>query len=200
MIIPLLSDSSNINVRSCSFNPVQKSGSMKDDKSDIEERSINETGEKKSIDQADERLFTIFELDEEDYGIPVDLMVEIVKDVSTFNIPGSPEHVVGATDLRGDVIPVIDLKKIIGTGRTEGDVDEVLLVDVGDERLALPVDRLKDIASSTEDELIDPSCITNLHDKMLKWIIKLEDDRTIRVLDIEELVDEKIGEVELEKK
>ncbi len=175
-------------------------GTMKDEISDIEKKSITQKDEKETVDQENEMLFTIFELDGEDYGVPVDLMVEIVRDVSTFNIPGSPEYVIGATDLRSEVIPIIDLKKIIGVSKTEDEVDEVLLVKIEDEKLALTVDKLKDIASSTEDKLIDPSSITNLNDKMLKWIIRLEDGRTVRVLDIEELVDYKIENVELEKR
>ncbi len=173
---------------------------MKDDISDIEKKSINETGEKRLQDQKNENLFTLFELGGEDYGVPVDMMIEIVRDVSTFNIPGTPDYVVGATDLRGEVIPILDLKKILKVGRTEGELQEVLLVRIGEEKLALPVDRLKDIISSTEDKLIDPSSITNLQDKMLKWIIRLEDDRTVRVLDIKELVDDKVGKLDLERK
>ena len=171
---------------------------MNDDVSD--EKETNRTDKKKPTDSADESLFTIFDLGDEEYGVPVDLMVEIVRNVSTFNIPGSPRHVIGATDLRGEVIPIIDLKKIMEIGETEGEVDEVLLVNVEDEKLALTVDRLKDIVSSTKDKLIEPSSITNLDDKMLKWIIKLEDQRTIRVLNIKELVSEKIRNIELETK
>lgn len=173
---------------------------MKDDILDEDEKSLNKTGDKKPTEQANEILFVIFELAGEDYGLPVDEIVEIVRDVSTFNIPGSPEHVIGATDLRSEVIPIIDLKMIMGMGKTEEKVEEVLLVNVGEEKLALPVDRLKDIASSTEDKLIDPSSITNLREKMIKWIIRLEDNRTIRILDIKELVEDKIGEVEIETK
>ncbi|MEF8835477.1 MAG: chemotaxis protein CheW [Candidatus Thermoplasmatota archaeon] len=173
---------------------------MKDNNSDTEKKSINQKGEKVAANQENEMLFTIFELDGEDYGVPVDLMVEIVRDVSTFNIPGSPEHVIGATDLRSEVIPIIDLKKTIGISRTKDEVDEVLLVNVGDEKFALTVDRLKDIASTDEDKLIDPSSITNLNEKMLKWIIRLEDGRTVRVLDIEQMMDYKIGNLDLEKR
>ncbi len=173
---------------------------MKDDISNTEEKSINETGEKILQDQENESLFTLFELEGEDYGVPVDMMIEIVRNVSTFKIPGAPDHVIGATDLRGDVIPIIDLKKILEIGQTKEELQEVLLVRIGDEKLALPVDKLKDIVSSTEDKLIDPSSITNLQDKMLKWIIRLEDNRTVRVLDIKELVEDKIGKVDLERK
>jgi len=167
---------------------------------DTEEKSINDTDEKRLKDQENESLFTLFELEGEDYGVPVDLMVEIVRNVSTFNIPGSPDHVVGATDLRGEIVPIIDLKKILKIGRTEEDLQDVLLVRVRDQKFALPVDRLKDIVSSTEDKLIDPSSITNLNDKMLKWIIRLEDDRTVRVLDIKELIDDEIRKVDLKRK
>ncbi len=171
---------------------------MKDEIQDIDEESLNKIGEKKPTEESNEILFIIFELTGEDYGLPVDSIVEIVKDVSTFNIPGSPEQVIGATDIRSEVIPIIDLKKIMGMGKTEEKVEEVLLVNVGEEKLALPVDRLKDIASSTEDRLIDPSSITNLRENMIKWIIRLEDGRTIRILDIKEIVEDKIGKVEIE--
>ncbi len=171
---------------------------IEDDMSDIDKEVEDKIKDMKGMDRENELLFTIFELEGEDYGASVDVMDEIVKDVDPFNIPGAPDYVLGAANLRGNVVPIIDLKKILGIGKTEKGWKEVLLINHQEERYAMPVDKLKDMISPKKEQLIDPTSITNLRDKMLKWIISLEDNQSIRVIDMGELISGKIEDLEIE--
>jgi len=168
---------------------------MKKEVKSKEKSSIEEKKEENS-NQQDENLFTVFDLEGEEYGVEIDMMNEIIRDLDISRIPGSSDDVLGAVNLRGEVIPVIDLKKILDIGSTGDEVKETMIIQINERRFAAPVDRLKDIVSSEKDQLVDPSDITNLDDKRLKWIMKLETGRTIRVLNIRNLVDNEIGKIE----
>ncbi|MFW6196632.1 MAG: chemotaxis protein CheW, partial [Thermoplasmatota archaeon] len=121
---------------------------------------------------ANDNLFTVFKLNGEDYGIPVDVTDEIIKDIELFNIPGSSEYVLGAAHIRGEVIPVVNLKKCMGIGNTT-EWNEVLLVENDDNKFALPVDNLENMVTPKEENIVDPDKITNLKDKQIKWLIRM---------------------------
>jgi len=152
---------------------------------------------RKTMKEQNEKLFTVFDLEGEEYGISVDMMDEIVRDVDISRIPGSPENVLGATNLRGEVIPVIDLKNLLSLGRTSDEVQDTMIVQMKEQKFAAPVDRLKDIVSTKKEQLVDPSNITNLDDEKLKWIIRLEGTRSIRVVNIRKLAKE-VGNLDIQ--
>ncbi len=151
------------------------------------------------FESKDDNLFTVFKLNGEDYGIPVDVTDEIIKDIELFNIPGSSEYVLGAAHIRGEVIPVVNLKKCMGIGNTT-EWNEVLLVEHDDNKFALPVDNLENMVTPKEKNIIDPKKITNLKDKQIKWLIRMEDNKSIRVLDIEQLIKGKLDYDKIEEK
>ena len=63
--------------------------------------------------QRDEKHLTL-ELGSEEYGVPVRDVREIVGALPCTPIPGSPHHVMGVVNLRGKVVPVIDLRLRLG--------------------------------------------------------------------------------------
>lgn len=163
-----------------------------------EEEKVLENEQQRAMSKKDGQLFTVFDLEGEEYGIGVDMMDEIVRDVDISRIPGSPDNVLGATNLRGEVIPVIDMKKILGLGKTGDEVGDTMIADMDGEKYAAPVDKLKDIVSAEKEQLVDPSNITNLDDKRLRWIIKLDDGRSIRVVNVRKIIDKEIGNIEIQ--
>lgn len=151
------------------------------------EKELEKDSEDESLE--DEQLFTIFELNGEDFGVSVESMDEIVKDVDSFNVPASPDYVLGATNLRGNVVPILDLKSLLGLGKTEDTWEEVLLLRFNGKRYAMPVDKVKDMIAPKKDQMVNPSSITNLRDKNIEWMIKLDTDRSVRVIDVGEILD-----------
>ena len=72
-----------------------------------------------------------------------------------------------------------------------------MIVQMKEQKFAAPVDRLKDIVSTKKEQLVDPSNITNLDDEKLKWIIRLEGTRSIRVVNIRKLAKE-VGNLDIQ--
>jgi purine-binding chemotaxis protein CheW len=104
-----------------------------------------EIDEEQSIDD----LYLIFHLDQEDYGIGIGNVIEIVGKQNITRVPNMPHYVKGVINLRGQVIPVIDVRTRFGLPFREYDdrtcaivisVDNVqfgLIVDVVDEVITI---------------------------------------------------------------
>ena len=61
-----------------------------------------------------ENKYVIFKLGKEHYGISIDSVISIEKSGQTTRIPNAPDYVKGVINLRGEVIPVIDLRSKLG--------------------------------------------------------------------------------------
>jgi purine-binding chemotaxis protein CheW len=106
--------------------------------------------EEQTAAEATEHLATFFLADEE-YGVDVRLVQEIIRVTEITQVPRAPEYIRGVINLRGRIIPVVDLKRKLGLGAVEltrqsrivvAKVDERaigLLVDGASQVLRVPV-------------------------------------------------------------
>jgi len=72
--------------------------------------------------------YLTFRLDHEEYGIPILTVVEIIKMMEVTPVPGTPSYVRGVINLRGKVIPVIELRKKFGMERTDDTAETCIIV------------------------------------------------------------------------
>jgi purine-binding chemotaxis protein CheW len=82
-----------------------------------------------------------FHLAGEQYGLDIGSVQEIIRATDITPVPGAPEHVCGVINLRGKIIPVIDLRKRFGlpdAGRS--DARRIIVVELGEKRLGMLVD------------------------------------------------------------
>jgi len=87
-----------------------------------------------------EAQFVTFSLGEEIFAVPVEVVREILDHEEPFKIPHGPEYLLGLRDVRGQGVPVIDLRLRLGMSRTEKTPHTrilVLDVPVADRVLAL---------------------------------------------------------------
>jgi purine-binding chemotaxis protein CheW len=94
----------------------------------------------------------VFELAAQRYGLRLSCVQEVVRAVAITHLPGAPAVVEGAIDVRGRVVPVLDLRARFGLPRKLLDPDEHLILARGGARLvAIRADRvhwLFDIAAA----------------------------------------------------
>lgn len=69
-----------------------------------------------------------FRVDGRSYALPLDQVVEVVRMVAIIPVPDAPAWVAGVVNLRGALIPMIDLRPRFGAAPTEIDPDHVFLV------------------------------------------------------------------------
>ena len=83
----------------------------------------------------------VFELEGQRYALPLAGVERIVRAAAVTPLPGAPEIVLGALDLEGSIVPVLDLRKrLLLPGRQVTPSDQFVIVATARRRLALVVD------------------------------------------------------------
>jgi purine-binding chemotaxis protein CheW len=98
--------------------------------------------------RGDEELFVVFRLDEEEYAVDVDAVQEIIRvPDALIRVPKSYDFVEGLVNLRGTVLPVVDLRTRLGLMRTERDERQrIVVLIIGGVRTGFIVDSVAEVA------------------------------------------------------
>ncbi len=96
----------------------------------------------------------VFALGPRMVGVPASTVRELVRAVAVTELPGAPPGVDGVIDLRGTLIPVVDLSLRLGiTPRPMRASDQLLICDVTVGPLAVRTDRVIELRSSSADSV-----------------------------------------------
>lgn len=129
-----------------------------------------------------------FALASERYALPLDCVREVDHVVPITPIPGLPPAVPGAIGLRGQVLPVVDLRRIFRLEEEPLSRDSRLIVVQDQETTAaLLVDRVDDISHLPLDDLRPPPARTDSGPVLLTAVTG-KGDETIRLIDLAELI------------
>ncbi len=122
--------------------------------------------------EAQTRQFIAFELGEQFYGVEITVVREIRQWVATAELPDQPSFGRGVLDIRGEIVPVYDLRARLGGNRTDVTDDHmVLILTIGGRSLGILVDAVSEIISIGPGELrpvpdgsraVEPGTLTNL--------------------------------------
>ncbi len=80
----------------------------------------------------------------EHYALPVDRVLEVAELGAIATVPGAPPEILGVRNLRGQVLPVVNLAVVLGL--PGGDPTRVVVVESGELRAGLRVDEVLDVA------------------------------------------------------
>jgi purine-binding chemotaxis protein CheW len=121
-----------------------------------------------TVQVATEAQFVTLGIDREVFAVPVDLVLEIVAMRPLFRVPDAPAHLAGLLDVRGQAVPVIDLRLKLGLNAaptTDNTRILVLEVPVSGRRLVLGLiaDRVFEVT------ILDNSTITPPPDIGTSW-------------------------------
>jgi purine-binding chemotaxis protein CheW len=98
--------------------------------------------------------FISFSIDNDQYGVDIMSVREIKGWSDITHIPKQPEHVRGVLNLRGVMVPIIDLRCRFGQGLTQATpIHIVIIVQVGTRQVGLLADRVLDIVSSDASQI-----------------------------------------------
>jgi purine-binding chemotaxis protein CheW len=90
----------------------------------------------------------IFELQEHRYAVPASVVAEVVRAVALVPVAGTPRAVEGVFNLRGTVVPVVDVRARFGVPRVPLDPSQhFAIVRIGARRVALRVDRVETLVT-----------------------------------------------------
>ena len=126
-----------------------------------------------------------FRLADEDYAMDIMSVREIRGWTRTTPLPHAPSYMCGVINLRGTVLPVMDLAERLGLPAQEkSDRNVIIVVKQGDALTGLLVDAVSDIVALTADELQPPPDMTPGSGANVVSALFLIEDRMIRVLDL----------------
>jgi chemotaxis protein CheZ len=124
-----------------------------------------------------------FKMNDNEYTIPILKVQEIINLPPITKLPQAPHGIEGITNLRGRVIPVVDLKRIMGLEGVSG--EKVIVVSNGKITFGILVDSITGVIS-IEDEEIEASSDFNTSD-VVSGIAK-KDDKLLVLLDTKKLI------------
>ena len=155
-----------------------------------------------AISSNNEQL-VVFNLANEEYGVAITQVQEIIRQPEITRIPGMPDFIEGVINLRGRIIPVIDLRKRFGLQHKEAsDSTRIVVADASGQTIGLVVDSVSEVINLPKEQIdpIPPS-IASIDAEYLSGVGKLE-KRIVILLDLAKLLSdlEKVSIEELGKK
>lgn len=104
------------------------------------------------------RSFLVFRLGPEEFGIEIGNVVEIFKSQKIYEVPEMESYISGVINIRGNVVPLIDLRKRFGLTPSPRK-ERTVLVRTSEETLGLIVDEVMEIVNFEEGEITKPPTI-----------------------------------------
>ncbi len=130
-----------------------------------------------------------FNLDEEEYGVHVLKVREIIRMPSITRVPNTPHYVEGVINLRGKVIPIISMRKKFGLGEVENDKrTRIMVMDVSGELMGFIVDAVSEVIRISETEIQPPPHVVSsgVDQECLSGVIN-QTERLLVLLDLEKM-------------
>ncbi|MFF2529190.1 chemotaxis protein CheW [Brevibacillus sp. DP1.3A] len=130
----------------------------------------------------------LFKMGNEYYGLSISLVREIIKPLPITRFPKSPPYVEGVIDLRGRILPIINLRKMFDLEPLE-ETDDTRFVDLQMDGLniGIIVDAVSEVMNIPQS-LIEPAppIIAGVEGKYLQGIARMN-DKLIMLLDVDEI-------------
>ncbi|MDY7080036.1 MAG: chemotaxis protein CheW [Chloroflexota bacterium] len=124
-----------------------------------------------------ENQLVVFNLANEHYGVDIATVEGIVKMQAITTVPHTPDFVEGITNLRGEVLPVIDLRKRFGLpgGETTKDT-RIVVVEVSGVTVGMVVDAVSEVLRIPEENIEPPSpIVTTVDSAFITSIAKVDE-------------------------
>jgi len=157
--------------------------------------------EQNTLQSRKERYLTFF-LGEEQYGIAIDRIKEIIAIMKVTNVPKTPEYMRGVINLRGSIIPVVDTRLRFGMETKEEDMHTaIVIVEVDKVNVGFIVDRVEEVASIDSSNLSEPPKFGNNMDTDFICSMAQMEDNVVMILDVLKLfeADELISLEQIQK-
>ena len=130
-----------------------------------------------------------FVIGDEEYAVPILAIQEIIKPFSWTRVPQVPKYVLGVFNLRGAVIPLIDLRTKFGLNpKNHSDETRFIVMRHGDDVAGFVIDRLT-MAIRIKKENIGPAPDTIVGDETMIEGVGKQEDKIITILKVNKLLE-----------
>jgi len=101
-----------------------------------------------------------FKLDGVEYGINIMVVHEILRYPQITRVPNTPDFIKGVINLRGNVIPVVDVRRRFGLGKTKiSDLTRIIVIETEEKWIGLLVDNVHQVVRMSPSNIDPPSSL-----------------------------------------
>jgi len=166
-------------------------------KEDIPEKAEeNEIQEKLEHDEKQEITNTkielvVFRVEDEEFALKISNVKEILRVPSITKLPNTPEHILGLCSLRGQLLPVMDCRKLFGIpDRDFNESSRIIVAEIQEKTVGLLSDKVLEVLSVDQSVVkAPPASIGGIDGGVLDGILVLDDGkRVVMLLNAEKII------------
>jgi len=152
----------------------------------LKEDIIEEETEKEDI--TNEIQLVSFKLEDEEFGIPIEDVQEIIRMKEITRIPGTRRFVEGVIDLRGQILPIINLRKKLNLEEKEfNNSTRIVVITVEDIETGIIVDNVSEVLRVSKDSVKNPPALLGEDTQYITGIVRF-DSRLIILLNVKSII------------
>ncbi len=154
------------------------------------------TNQREELSEEDQLMQLVgFNIGTELFGVSILMVQEIIRSAPITTVPNSPDFIEGIINLRGNIVPVIDLRKRLNIYREEMDYEKswILILNVNDRVTGFIVDFVTKVLKIDENTVEPPPdiVVAGLESQYIRGVCKLDENLLIlldfnRILRIDE--------------
>lgn len=148
-----------------------------------------------------EKQYVIFKLGNEEYGVDIMNVKEISEFKESTHVPNAPYFVDGIINLRGEIIPIVNLKKRfkVSSGEINSDT-RIIVININDRNVGFVVDEASQVLRINDNDIDDaPEIIAGVDRQYITGVGKVG-EKIIILLDLEKILTddekEKLGDLQ----
>lgn len=141
--------------------------------------------------QNEEIQIVIFELNKEEFGIDINRIKEIIRVTNIINVPAAPDFVMGITNLRGSILPVINTRLKLSLENKEVNATSRMLVIEKEEKIfGFVVDKVNEVIRINSSLIeVTPQIVSSIDKEYTEGVLKLKDGkRLVLLLDVDKVL------------
>ena len=132
-----------------------------------------------------------FEIARERFGVDIRAVQEIIRSTEVTPVPNSPMFIEGVINLRGNIIPVIDLRKRLNLYDATKSLEKnwILILNIGNRVVGFVVDMVNEVFKIAEDDIDPPPgiIVAGLENQYIRGVCEV-DNALLIILDFESVL------------
>ncbi|HHY78394.1 MAG TPA: purine-binding chemotaxis protein CheW [Clostridiales bacterium] len=135
-----------------------------------------------------ELQFVVFRLGKEEYGVNIMQVKEIVTYKEPTKVPNTPDFIEGIINLRGQIIPIVSLKKRFNiSGESINDETRIIVMNLDSKQVGFIVDAASEVRTISEEDIENaPDIVAGIERKYITGIGKIG-EKILILLDLDKL-------------